>query len=258
MSEAEESNLHTYLDELNEMIRLNRSYYRKVEQLCTSISDLYSEISTKMYKLGSLYSKIGDNAKTIEMYCFSNLKDSFKMSEGYDKLRTGFFSVSNMLKKPSNVYTNLVKPLCKKSIADYQGIYDVRLAHQMLKLRSDLQKSYDSTNKKAVSRGAGESPGPGRSSSTKDRDVSSPDQPDLLKKENKLLNLNFKVYSEFVHTYRLTAADYHAELHKFASSMNGAATQDKKIWLEMLRQLKEEEKRHLEDVEKVNMLGEHV
>jgi hypothetical protein len=74
MTDEEENNLHIYLDELNEMIRLNRSYYRKVEQLCSSISDLYSEISTKMYKLGSLYSKIGDNAKTIEKYCFSNLK----------------------------------------------------------------------------------------------------------------------------------------------------------------------------------------
>ena len=171
MSEVEESNLHTYLDELNEMIRLNRSYYRKVEQLCSSISDLYSEISTKMYKLGSLYSKIGDNAKTIEKYCHSSLKDSFKIGEGFEKLRTAFFSVSNMLKKPCNVYTNLVRPFCKKSIADYQSIYDVALAHQMLKLRSDLQKSYVSTNKKVAVRGpalAGESAGSSRSSSSKD------------------------------------------------------------------------------------------
>lgn len=153
------------------MIRLNRSYYRKVEQLCSSISDLYSEISTKMYKLGSLYSKIGDNAKTIEKYCHSSLKDSYKMGEGYEKLRTAFFSVSNMLKKPCNVYTNLVKPFCKKSIADYQSIYDVATGDQMLKLRNDLQKSYVSTNKKVTTRGPthpGESAGSGRSSGFKD------------------------------------------------------------------------------------------
>lgn len=40
--------------------------------------------------------------------------------------------------------------------------------------------------------------------------------------------------------------------------MNGSATLDKKIWLEMMKQLKDEEKQHKEDVEKVNILGEHV
>ena len=117
--------MHIYLDELNEMIRLNRSYFRKVEEICSSVSDLYSEISTKMYKMGSLYAKIEENAKTIEKYCENNLKDSFQISEGYSKLRLSFYSISNMLKKPCSVYTNMIKPLCKKSIADYQNIYDV-------------------------------------------------------------------------------------------------------------------------------------
>ena len=79
-----------------------------------------------------------------------------------------------------------------------------------------------------------------------------------MKKENKLLNLNFKVYSEFIHTYKITSEDHHKELCRFASTMNAVATMDKKIWLEMIKNLNIEQKNHSEILEKIRIVGEHV
>lgn len=78
-----------------------------------------------MLKLGNLFSQIGDNMVTIEKYCDNNLKDSIKAGEIYHHLNRAFLAQCNQFKKPGFVYKNLIKPLCQKSIADYQSIYDV-------------------------------------------------------------------------------------------------------------------------------------
>ncbi len=78
-----------------------------------------------MYKLGGLFTKVEQNMNTIERYCENSLKESYKAGDIYSKLKTSFYSTCNLLKRPTSIYTTQIKPLCQKSVQDFQAIYDV-------------------------------------------------------------------------------------------------------------------------------------
>lgn len=93
------------------------------------ITGLYDQIFKKMYKLGTMFYKVEQNMQTIEKYCENSLKETFKASDIYAKLKQGFFATCSQLKRPGSIYTNQLKPLCQKSVQDFQGIYDVEYCY---------------------------------------------------------------------------------------------------------------------------------
>lgn len=96
-----------------------------MEDVCTEINDIYELLSKKYYKLGTLFLRIEDNVKTIEKYFDNNLKDTYRLGDLHQKLRTSFYSCCNQLKKPASVLTTCLKPICKRAVADFQSVYDV-------------------------------------------------------------------------------------------------------------------------------------
>lgn len=91
-----------------------------------SITDLMEKVSKKLYKLGQVITKVTDNLETIEKYCEKNLKQSHSLSSLYTELKKSIYASCNQIKKPASVYTNVLIPLCKKAVTDFDNIYDVR------------------------------------------------------------------------------------------------------------------------------------
>lgn len=100
-------------------------YNPRVEDVCGEINEVYEVLSKKYYKLGTLFLRIEDNMKTIEKYFDNNLKDTYRLGDLHQKLRTSFYSSCNQLKKPASVLTTCLKPICKRAVADFQSVYDV-------------------------------------------------------------------------------------------------------------------------------------
>jgi hypothetical protein len=95
--------------------------------VCNEINEVYEILSKKYYKLGTLFLRIEDNMKTIEKYFDNNLKDTFRLGDLHQRLRTSFYSCCNQLKKPASVLTTSLKPICKRAVADFQSVYDVSI-----------------------------------------------------------------------------------------------------------------------------------
>lgn len=83
------------------------------------------EVSRKLYKLGTVVTKISDNLATIEKYCEKNLRESHCLSEIYAELKKSIYASCNQVRKPAANYTNIFVPLCKKTVSDFESIYDV-------------------------------------------------------------------------------------------------------------------------------------
>ena len=88
-----------------------------------------SEVSKKLYKLGQVVGKICDNQATIEKYCEKNLRETHSLSEIYAELRKSIYASCNQVKKPASNYINIFIPLCKKTVSDFENIYDVGPGH---------------------------------------------------------------------------------------------------------------------------------
>lgn len=97
----------------------------RAEDICLQISELMGEVSRKLYKLGTVVTKISDNLATIEKYCEKNLRESHCLSEIYAELKKSIYASCNQVRKPAANYTNIFVPLCKKTVSDFESIYDV-------------------------------------------------------------------------------------------------------------------------------------
>lgn len=186
------------------------------------------EVSRKLYKLGQVFTKITDNLDTIEKYCEKNLRESHNLSGLFVELKRSVYASCSQVKKPASVYTNILIPLCKKSVTDFDNIYD------MLKLRSEMVKAYPVATVK------GSYPSENKFSVNSTSGSVSKDSEDA-KKAIRLANLNYKIFKEYVGMYGVSGNETLEIMQKFARSMNEGSNIDKKIWLNFISFLRQSE-----------------
>ena len=74
----------------------------------------------------------------------------------------------------------------------------------------------------------------------------------------KLSNLNYRIFLEYIQTYKMSAGAYHTQVLKLGSSFNESSSQDKKIWLELMRYLRELEHHMSARQEAAQLIGDHI
>lgn len=84
-------------------------------------------MSRKLYKLGQVVGKLSENQGTIEKYLEKNLRETHSLSEIYNELKKSIYASCNQVKKPVSNYMNIFVPMCKKTVSDFDNIYDVRV-----------------------------------------------------------------------------------------------------------------------------------
>lgn len=242
MSPQDEGNLHTYLDELFETIKLNKEYASKVDKYTTQISELFIELSTKVFNLANVFTSLHKNMLTIEKYCEKDFNASFRLSSCYEAMKTSLYSMCNELKQPAQILSSQLKPLCLQTVKDLQPIYE------NLKYRAELNSAYMSAHKKSNGNidiqphlranpdGSGAAGSAGVDSKVSKLDI-------------KLGNLNFQIFSEFVKTYETKTEVYHSEMLRMGRSFNEMASMSKKSWMTFVKTLMDLELERLKNID---------
>ena len=54
--------------------------------------------------------------------------------------------------------------------------------------------------------------------------------------------MNYKIFSDYIQTFEVFSEFNHKSIMKFCMALNDNSSQDKKIWLEFIKKMNEEEK----------------
>lgn len=82
--------------------------------------------------------------------------------------------------------------------------------------------------------------------------------PLLSREEYRLLNLNFKIFSEYLQTYKISTDSTMKEVTKISTALNENSSLEKKIWLDLIRHLQEADRKRKEQADKTMPFGQPV